>query len=115
MTTLNSLYRSNARSYALTFTDEDGVAINITGWKMYFTLKKYVWKLDDDASIKKDITVHSNPGQGETVFTLLASDTENLRAGVYAFDIQMKKGDGTIITLVVGTLELKTRVTRRTD
>lgn len=114
-TTLNPLYRGNTRPYALTFTDGDGMAINIADWKLYFTLKKYAWKLDDDASIKKDITDHDNPSQGKTSFILASSDTKDLRSGIYVFDIQIKKADNTIVTLLVGTLELKTRITRRTD
>lgn len=114
-TTLNPLYKANARPYTLNFTDEDGLAISIVDWKLYFTLKKYAWKLDADASIVKDITEHSDPTHGITTFTLTKSDTEELRSGVYVFDIQIKKADGTIVTLLVGTLELKTRVTRRTD
>lgn len=114
-TTLNPLYRGNDRIYALVFTDDVGARLDITDWKLYFTLKKYVWKLDDDASIKKDIIVHSNPSQGETQFTLVSSDTIDLRSMVYVFDIQIKTKVGTIVTLMAGTLELKTRVTRRVD
>lgn len=114
-TTLNPLYRGNTRPYALTFTDEDGEPIIITDWKLYFTLKKYAWKLDADASVVKDIIEHTDPTNGKTQFVLTESDTKDLRSGVYVFDIQIKKADDAIVTLLSGTLELLTRITRRTD
>lgn len=113
--TLNPLYRGDSREYTLSFTDSEGTIIPITGWKIYFTLKKYAWKADDNADIKKDILVHSNPLEGETKITLTAEDTKNLGIGVYSFDIQIKRADETVLTVLKGTLEIMLDITRRTD
>ena len=112
---LNPLYRGDSWEYTLSFTNNDGSKINITGWKIYFTLKKYAWKSDGDADVKKDILVHSNPLEGETKITLEARDTENLTAGIYVFDIQIKRADGTVLTVLKGKLEIILDITRRTD
>lgn len=113
--TLKPLYRGDSREYTLSFTDSEGAGIPITGWKIYFTLKKYAWKSDGDADVKKDILVHSNPLEGETKITLEARDTENLTAGIYVFDIQIKRADGTVLTVLKGKLEIILDITRRTD
>ncbi len=115
LVTLNPLYRGDSREYTLSFTNNDGTKIDITGWKIYFTLKKYAWKADADADIKKDITAHLKPLEGETKITLTAGDTKNLGIGVYNFDIQIKRADGTILTVLKGTLEIMLDITRRTD
>lgn len=113
--TLNPLFIGKDRQYDLTFTDSEGVVVPITGWTIYFTLKKYAWKEDEEADIKKNITIHTNPLAGETKIVLEPSDTEDLRTGIYNFDIQTKKANGTIITLLYGILELKMPITRRAD
>jgi len=112
---LNPLYRGDSREYTLSFTKNDGSKIPITGWKIYFTLKKYAWKADIDADLKKDITVHSNPLEGETKITLTTEDTKNLGMGIYNFDIQIKKANGTVLTLLKGKLEIVPDITRRID
>lgn len=112
-TKLNPLYIGDSREYNLSFTKSNGTKIPITGWKIYFTLKKYAWKKDEEADIKKDITDHTNPLAGETKIVLEPSDTKNLKTGIYRFDVQIKKQDGTKITLLNGTLELKMPITRR--
>lgn len=112
---LNPLYRGDSREYTLSFTKSDGSKIDITEWKIYFTLKKYAYQSDEDADLKKDVTEHSNPTDGETKITLTAGDTENLEIVVYNFDIQIKKDDGTILTVLKGTLKIMLDITRRTD
>lgn len=112
---LNPLYRGDSWEYTLSFTNNDGSKINITGWKIYFTLKKYVWKSDEDADLKEDITEHSNPLEGKTKITLTTEDTKNLGIGVYNFDVQVKRADETILTVLKGTLEILLDITRRTD
>lgn len=112
---LNPLYRGDSREYTLSFTNKDGTKIDITNWKIYFTLKKYAWKADIDADLKKDITVHSNPLEGETKITLTSEDTKDLGMGVYNFDIQVKRADETILTVLKGRLEIILDITRRTD
>lgn len=115
MTELSPLYRGDSREYALTFTDKEGVAIDITGWKVYFTLKKNPLINDDGALIQKDITSHEAPTEGKTKIVLAPSDTDKLKPGDYVYDIQIKKPSGDVITVVKGSLKIEADVTRRSD
>ena len=96
----------------LTFTDSSGNAIDITGWKVYFTIKEDESDSDDDALIKKDITSHSDPTNGKTNIEVEATDTNSL-LGVYYYDIQVKKGSGEIFTVMKGKITFKADITRR--
>lgn len=115
MTELSPLFRGDSREYALSFTDKEGAAIDITGWKVYFTLKKNPLTNDDNAGVKKDITDHEAPQEGKTKIVLAPSDTDHLNPGDYVFDIQIKKPSGDVITVVKGSLKIEADVTRRTD
>lgn len=115
MTELSPLFRGDSREYALSFTDKDSAVIDITGWKVYFTLKKNQLKDDDSAVIKKDITVHEAPLEGKTKIVLAPLDTDNLKPGDYVYDIQIKKPSGDVITVAKGSMKIEADVTRRTD
>ena len=115
MTELSPLFRGDSREYALTFTDKEGAAIDISGWKVYFTLKKNPLINDDGALLKKDTTDHEAPTEGKTKIVLAPSDTDDLKPGDYVYDIQIKKPSGDVITVVKGTLKIEADVTRRTD
>ena len=62
----------------LIFKDDDKVAIDITGWTIYFTIKSLEDDADDDALISKTITIHVDPPGGETKVTVLAAETDDL-------------------------------------
>jgi hypothetical protein len=111
---LNSIFRGDSREYLLTFTRDDGSAIDISEWKVYFTVKKNYRDDDIAAVIKKDISVHYDPVNGKTKISLLPVDTEVV-PGNYFYDIQAKRAVNDIITVLAGKLEIKSDVTRRTD
>ena len=112
---LNPIYRGDSREYTLNFTDKNGKLIDITAWKVFFTLKQYYSDNDDKAVIKKDIETHYDPTNGQTKIILLPSDTEDLIRGTYYYDIQVKRAEQNIITVLSGTIEVRPDVTRRTD
>lgn len=116
MADLSDFYRGDTREYTLTFVDGDGTAIDISEWTIFFTMKEKESDADGAAAIKKDITpsMHSNPESGETKFTLEASDTNALQGRKYYFDIQAKKANGDIITVMKGRVRVLIDVTRRT-
>jgi len=100
---LNSFHRGSTRAYLLTFTDSDGDAINITDWTVYFTMKKNY--ADAEAKISKDITEHSDAEGGLSIVTLTSDDTD-LVPGKYFYDIQIKKDDGSIETVLSGQVQI---------
>ncbi len=99
------IYRGDDKTWEVTFKDGDGVAINITGWTVYFTVKEKDSDTDANAKISKTITSHVNPTGGITDIILVPTDTSSLK-GNYYYDIRIKKGSGEKITVLVGTLEV---------
>jgi len=95
---------------------EDGAATNITGWTIFFTIKKNRNDSDDVALIKKDIgnDEHTDAEHGETRIALLPEETIDL-LGKYYYDIQIKKDDGVIITPIISTITFSEDVTQRTS
>ena len=112
---LESLYSGDSRDYHLTFTDSNGDAINITGWKVYFTAKLNYADSDEDAVIKKDITTHTDPANGKTTISLTNGNTAELDARNCWYDIQVKKNNGDILTVLSGRIEILRDITRRID
>lgn len=106
--------RGDDVSFPVTFTDSNGLPLNITGWKIYFTVKLSYDDnaTDSSASIAKDITVHTDPLNGKSSVDLSNLDT-NISPGKYIYDIQVKDAQAKIITAVKGTFEVLPDVTRR--
>lgn len=97
------------------FTDTEGVAVNITGWTIFFTLKKNKGDIDNAAILTRTITPANltDPINGQTVFTMSAAETDAL-LGTYYWDAQLKTADGLIYTIISGTITFLEDVTRRT-
>lgn len=115
MADLHALYRGDTREYDITFTDAQGDAIDITGWKVYFTMTDNNGNNNDDNnSIRKDITEHESPTEGKTKILLTALETDSLHGGKYWYDIQVKKTDNTIHTVAHGKIPVIVDITRRT-
>ncbi len=110
------LERGDTFVTTLKFTDKKtNEDINITNYVVRFTAKISIDDSDDDAVIKKDITVHSNPTQGETILTLESADTD--LDGKFLYDIQIQDTSVTpnkVDTILKGIVEFSKDVTRRT-
>jgi hypothetical protein len=112
---LKPLYRGDSREYNLTFTNSNGGAINITDWKVYFTMKLSYIDGDSKAVIKKDINTHDDPTNGKTKIILLPDDTKDIKPDKYWYDVQIKRGEDNILTIIRGRIEIITDITRRVD
>jgi len=106
-----TIYRGDTWPCKLTFTDDDGDAIDITDWTVYFTIKRNESDADSDAVIAKTITAHSNPTYGLTAFTLEPTETKAL-LGVYYYDIQVLTNDDEVYTILKGQFISSTDITR---
>lgn len=115
MANLSPLFRGDSREYSLSFTDSEGAKIDITGWKVYFTLKKNESDGDSSAQVTKDVTEHEAPTEGRTKIVLVPSDTDSLEPGDYHYDIQVKTANGSILTVAKGRMSIKADITRRAD
>lgn len=69
----------------------EGLTQNLTGWKLFFTLKEKFSDSDDNAIIKKDITDHYSEEEGKSRVTLTSTDT-NL-SGNYYYDFKLVSND----------------------
>ena len=103
---LNAFFRSDTRSYTLTFTRDD-VAIDITGATVYLTMKKLTNDDDDKAgNIFKTQTTHSDPTNGITIVSLSIADT-TVDPQTYQFAVKLIESDETTTTFTQTTVEIK--------
>ncbi len=108
------MIRNDNRTFTLTFTDENGAAIDITGFTCFFTVKENMSDSDDDAKIKQTWSSHSDPTNGESQFSLIPADTASL-SGMYYFDVQIKDLSSKIYTTMIGYFNIVEDVTLRTS
>lgn len=92
----------------------DGIAVDITDWTFYLTVKENMEDTDANAVISKTITDHSNPKGGKSVITLTSTDTD-IDVGNYYYDITYKDDSNPANTgvLVYGNFTVKRPVTTR--
>lgn len=109
------IYRGDTVTRQLTFQNEDGTPMDITGATVFFTAKTAA---DDDvtdsAAIKKDITSHDNAVAGLSTLILTPAET-TVTPGKYTYDFQLKTASGNIITYSGGKIEILADITRRTS
>ena len=107
-------YKGDDRIIPLTFT-EDAVALDITGYTIFFTIKKKMDFRDDDteALLTKDVTVHTDAVNGLSQIELVPADL-SFDTGEYKYDIQLKDASGAITTVLVSTFTLVDDVSKRT-
>ena len=89
----NDLYikRGDSATIDLTFTDDDGNAINITGSTIYFTAKSDLSLDDSEAELQVEVTSHTDASNGLSNIPISGNDTD-ITAGKYYFDIQLNIG-----------------------
>lgn len=100
--------------FELTFTDVDGDVVNLTGATVFFTVKKRITDIDDDAVIAKEITVFDFPLTGVAILTLDETDTD-ISPGQYYYDIQLKTSNAKITSSNYGKFYVAQDITIRTS
>ena len=71
-----SIIKGNSKNYRLAFELTSGEPIDITGYTVFFTVKKNVNQTDDQAIISKTNTTHTNPTGGITIIQITTSDSD---------------------------------------
>ena len=81
-----TLYKNKSKSFSVAILDSAGVAQDLSGFKLIFTVRPSV---DDVATavISKEAVI-ATPASGIGVFSLTPSDT-NVTLGDYVYDIQL--------------------------
>lgn len=108
------VYRGDDWQTGITFTDSNGALVDITGWTVFLTVKKNKDDTDAQAIITRTIFVPVTPPGSRIDITIPNTET-TLLAGMYFFDYQYKKADGTIQTITSGTVTFEKDITRRTS
>jgi len=100
MSTNLTTVRGDTFTRTIQFKDGNGAAYDITLWTIWFTIKRDTADSDSDAIIQKKITAHSDPTNGTSTISLTAAETDVIDPGTYRYDIQVKKADGTIYSVI---------------
>lgn len=109
--------RGDDKYYVINVKDGDGVAVDITGWVIFFTVKVNFSDTDHEAIISKTIMDHFDAAVGISKIHLTNEETNYV--GVYYYDIQIKRpnddvpGTFDIFTVLSGEIEFKQDVTQR--
>lgn len=106
--------QGDSEDYVLTIK-ENGVVVNITGYVFVMTVKQNITDTDANAKIRKRVTTHSDPTNGETTISLAGSDTSSLSVSSstqkYVYDIVMVDTSSKEKTLMSGVFKIKERAT----
>ena len=82
-------------------------------------MKKNLIQSDEEADLKQDTTEHDDAENGLTSIHLSNGQTDLLEATElpidYFYDIQVKKADDSILTVISGVIKVLADVTRRED
>jgi len=109
MKTVNiEFYKGTTEGYELLFY-EDGLLVDITGWKVYFTVKEKMNDSDANAKIAKTISSHEDALNGKTLIELSKTDT-NITKGNYYYSIDYKDDEDNEDVLIRGRLVVKESV-----
>jgi hypothetical protein len=104
------VYRGDDKDIVLTITD-GGTPLNITGYKVYMTVKTSTEDTDANAKIAKTVTSHTTPASGITTVSLTNTDTD-ISPGSYYYDVQYKDTNNKIKTIIFGDFVVLPDVTR---
>lgn len=96
----------------ITFTDQDGAPINLTGATVFLTVKENPTDPDSEALIATSWSSHTDPTAGVTAVTLSSGQT-NIPTGSYYYDFQIRDGGGAIQSTKKGTLIVLQDITER--
>ena len=109
-------YRGDDWDIIVNLTDADGNAIDISGYTFYFTLKLTTDSASNDGSalITEDVTSHTDAANGQTTISVANTDTSQVSAGKYKYDIQYKSDVSKVKTVVRGDFEVLEDTTKRT-
>jgi len=112
MTNLPSIVAGDDRTYSINITDRNDEPRDISGWTIRVTLKERKTDTDSDAVIKKDVTSHTAPTEGQTEFSFTSTETKGLD-GTYFYDIQITDSNGDVYTATIGSVKFYQGVTDR--
>lgn len=100
--------------YTLTFTDDNGDAVDITGWTIWLTVKESEADADVSAVFQVSQTSHTDATGGISTLSVANTTTDDLSPGTYVYDIQVKTDSNKIYTVTKGQFVITSDVTTST-
>lgn len=91
----------------------NGLPVNITGSKLFFTAKTLPDDLDTNAVMQTTNSNHTDPVNGLSFVALSHTDTA-VTPGQYHYDIQWVDVNGSVKTILKGIVTVDDDVTKRT-
>lgn len=112
---LKSIIRGDSKFYLFRFKKQDGSPVDISGWTIFYTLKRRIDDSDDNAVVKMQLTTHTAADQGESLLIIPASVTDLLEPGVrYYCDFQIMPRSGFVFSIRPTRVGVVADITRRT-
>lgn len=109
-----TFFRGDDETLDIEITDSDGNAVDISGYKFWFTAKSNENDADADAEIGPTTGTITDAANGKAQISLTNSDTD-IAVGSYSYDIQQKDASNKITTLVKGKLRITQDITQTTS
>ena len=105
--------QTDTKTYKFTVT-KDGAVEDISGDKLFFTVKNKLTDADSAAIISKTVTCPNNTASqaGIGYITLTSTDT-NVASGNYSYDIKYQQGTSLRKTVVSGKYQVNKSATQR--
>ena len=95
-------------TYTIDVTDSDGNSVNLTGYTIAGQVRKSY-----SSSTAVDFTAAvTNASNGTVTISLSSTQTNNMKAGRYLYDVEMTSTGGTITRILEGQIEVMAGVTR---
>jgi hypothetical protein len=110
-----TMTRGDSQTYTLTFKNSSGQPYNIKNWNVFFTVKADPCLPDSEAALQKILTTFADTTSGTTgvaEINILPTDTADLAAREYDFDIAVCTATSANYTVVKGKFNLEYDVTR---
>ena len=95
-------------STVVNVSDSDGVAIDLTGYSGAGQLRKHYTSSN---SVSFNVSV-SNATAGEVTLALTATQTSNISAGRYVYDVEVTSTSNVVSRIVEGIVTITPQVTR---
>ena len=94
-------------STAINLTDDDGDALNLSGYTGAAQIRKYY---TSTTSYDFDVDITANTGQ--ITLSLTANTTNNITAGRYVYDLEITDSGGVVSRVLEGIVTITPGVTR---
>jgi len=113
---ISDFYRGDTLSFDITIKDQNGNPVDITGAKLFFTMKEQPTQSDSEAVVQEVVYDHIDPTEGHTKIIVPSSSTSILVPGkTYYYDFQLVDSNGNVKTLYAGKVRVLQDITQRTN